>query len=77
MRASMAGDGKTILLMTTSGEGWQFRTGKMDNAKLSLDDSIYMGHDGTPRKARQIVIAGRAAQTGLSLNWAMKLMKRN
>ncbi len=77
MRASMAADGKTILLMTPSGEGWQFRAGKMNHARLALADSVYMGRDGTPRKARQIVIDGRAEKSGLSLNWALKLSKRN
>ncbi|HXI88361.1 MAG TPA: heparinase II/III family protein, partial [Parvularculaceae bacterium] len=54
VRASMARDGRSIILALPNREGWRFRT----NCKiLTLEKSIYCGEGGLPVATEQIVLA--------------------
>ena len=56
VQASLQQDGETVLLRLPSGTGWRLRA---NAAKLSLDESIYLG--GTePRRSEQVVLTGYA-----------------
>lgn len=80
IRASLAREGKTILLVLPNSEGWRFRADNLADAeptKLSLEEGIYMGADGVPRNSQQIVVTGTAPPTGITLNWALRLMKKS
>ncbi|MEO1015195.1 MAG: heparinase II/III family protein [Pseudomonadota bacterium] len=54
VRASLARDGRSALIVLASGEGWRFRT---DFEGLRLEKSLYCGAGGTPQGAEQIVLA--------------------
>lgn len=54
--ASLQQDNEAVLLRTPSGAGWRLRA---DGAKLSLDESIYLG-GSDPRRSEQVVLTGYA-----------------
>ena len=54
VQTSMQQDGESVLLRLRSGGGWRLRA---DGAKLSLDESIYLGGPD-PRRAEQVVLTG-------------------
>ncbi len=54
VQTSIQQDGESVLLRLRSGGGWRLRA---DGAKLSLDESIYLGGPD-PRRAEQVVLTG-------------------
>lgn len=75
IKASPVGTGHSILLALPNGEGWQFSSSP-GQAALSLEQSVYMGANGSPRQSRQIVLEGQVSADGLALKWGLKLMRQ-
>lgn len=65
--ASLARDGKSVLLRAHEGEpGWWLRN---DAQSADIETSVYF-QDGKPRRAQQIVLRGQArADSGARLRW--------
>jgi len=55
VRASLARDGRSVLMLLPNGDGWRMRCA---GGTVSLEESIYLGRTDTVRKAEQIVITG-------------------
>ena len=58
IRASLARDGQSVLLMLPNGDGWRFRA---SGGVLGLEPSIYLGRGTEGRKSEQIVVSGETA----------------
>lgn len=69
VQASVIRDGQAVLLRLPGGSGWRFMSG---GGLLTLEDSIYCGDDGNPRKTRQIVVSGVMDSDKASLKWALQ-----
>ncbi|MEO0398232.1 MAG: heparinase II/III family protein [Pseudomonadota bacterium] len=55
VKASLARDGRSVLLALPNREGWRFRS----NCKaLSIEKSLYVGAGGEPTPSEQIVLSG-------------------
>ena len=70
--ANMQGSGDAVLLMTSSGHGWQFRVGLEDGLSMRMEESVYMGRNGVPQRARQLAIRGRLRHTDTLIRWALR-----
>lgn len=71
VRASLALDGSTILLLLPGGEGWRFRASR---GHLALEESIYLGGKTGARKCEQIVIRSETrpgAAPAAIVKWAI------
>jgi len=63
-------DGQAALLRLTDGRVWQVRA---RGGPLTVDESVWIDHDGVPRTTRQLVIAGTTSAAGeASINWSFK-----
>ncbi len=73
VKASLARDRKSVILLLPSKEGWRF---KSNCPELTLEKSIYCGALGAPAASEQIVIYGRnyaqKAAPALKMKWALK-----
>jgi uncharacterized heparinase superfamily protein len=72
IRASLARDGRSVLLMLPNGDGWRFRA---SGGTVSLADSIYLGRNEAVRKTEQIVVSGSsdpAAELQAVVKWAFQ-----
>ncbi len=58
LKASLARDNRSVLIVLRSGEGWRFRT---DWPVLSLEPSVYFGGGSGPVQTQQIVLASAPA----------------
>jgi len=73
-RASLAHDGTSILALLPNRDGWQFRS----HGDVQLDDSIYMGQPGPPRRSTQIVLTHRVFRGEARVEWRFqRLTTRN
>ncbi|MFQ5562186.1 MAG: heparinase II/III family protein [Parvularculaceae bacterium] len=76
VRASLARDGKTVILALPNREGWRFRTNCAD---ISLQRSIYCGEGGAPQAAEQIVLSGDGLEPGshedIVVRWAFRRLE--
>ncbi len=62
-------DGQGALLRV-AGSVWQVRA---RGGPLSVDDSVWIGPDGTPRATKQLVLSATTAPSGAgSVNWSFK-----
>lgn len=72
LRASLARDKKSVILLLPNKEGWRF---KSNCPELQLDKSVYCGGGGAPAASEQIVIrAGAYARrddTAINVKWAL------
>lgn len=57
VRATLAQDLHSALLIQSGHAGWRFRT---DGGPMRIEDSVYLGDGSRPVKTQQIVISGRA-----------------
>jgi uncharacterized heparinase superfamily protein len=58
-----------------SAESGPWQLAAESDLELSIEDSLYLGQPGTPRKARQIVLGGRiASEAGSLVKWAIRRM---
>lgn len=67
VRASLTGDGASVLLRLPAGGGWRFRADR----RPVLEDSIYLGAGRPARKTRQIVLRGPVAAAGATVKWRL------
>lgn len=76
VRVSMAHDGTNILALLPNGDGWQFRAS--GNADVGLEESIYMGQPGPPRRTQQIVVSHHVFRGEAHVKWSFRrLTTRN
>ena len=68
VHASALGSGDTVILKSGSGQGWRFRGA---GGVVRLEDSVYFGMAGEPRRTQQIVMAGSAGAEPLVFKWAL------
>ncbi len=72
VRASLARDGQTILLLLPNGDGWRFRASR---GVVALEESIYLGRGESARKCEQIVVRSEttsAATPAALVKWAIR-----
>lgn len=69
IKASLLANQSAALLRLPSGKGWRFRT---SGAAIRLEDSIYMGNRGEPRRTLQIVLTGETGEGERSVKWALQ-----
>jgi uncharacterized heparinase superfamily protein len=74
--ASLQSGGDAVLLLTPSGHGWQFRTGKDSPTQLRLGESVYMGRHGVPQRSQQLAIRGQLGHTDTLIRWALRYAGR-
>ena len=71
VKASIARDGRSVLIALKNGEGWRFRSNCPD---VSLEKSVYAGVRGMPFPTEQIVLASngleRANGGDMVIRWA-------
>lgn len=70
IRASLARDGKSVLIICPDGDCWRFRS---DARAIAIEDSVYVDRPMNPRKCDQIVI--RSSDAGVASDQAVKLVK--
>jgi len=68
VHASLIGSGDTVILKSNSGQGWRWRGA---GGMVRLEDSIYFGLGGEPRRTQQIVMTGSAGAEALVFKWAL------
>lgn len=72
VRASLARDKKSVILLLPNKEGWRF---KSNCPELALDKSVYCGGGGAPAASEQIVIRAGAYErrdgTAINVKWAL------
>ncbi|MEM1103113.1 MAG: heparinase II/III family protein, partial [Pseudomonadota bacterium] len=77
VKASLARDKKSVLLIAPSGEGWRFRS---DGVNLAVEKSVYLGDGERPRPCEQIVLHGgwkfEEGRSVLGVRWALQKMGR-
>ncbi len=73
LRASLARDRKSVILLLASKEGWRF---KSNCPELLLEKSVYCGAGGAPAACEQIVIRASAFDrrdaTAVNVKWALQ-----
>ncbi len=52
-KASVAKDGRSVLIILENGDGWRFRT---DSGPVKLEPSVYLAENEKPKRNEQIVI---------------------
>jgi uncharacterized heparinase superfamily protein len=70
VRASLVQDGTAILLRLPSG-GWRFRSAG-GNHLPALEESVYLGQHGEPRRNEQITVSGEVGPEGAVIKWALR-----
>ncbi|HVZ06866.1 MAG TPA: heparinase II/III family protein [Rhodopila sp.] len=71
VQANLQQDGATVLLRLRSGSFWRLRA---DGARLTLEDSIYLG-GAEPRRSEQVVLTG-FADGPQQVKWALSKVER-
>ena len=65
--ASLAQNEESVLLRLRDGEGWRFRA---EGGAVGLQESVYLGFRGRPRRTHQIVITGAKRGGSATVKWA-------
>ena len=76
VRASLQGGGQSVLLITASGQGWQFRMAGEENTSLQIEDSVYMGESDVPMRCQQIAIGGTLSENDTLIRWGLRYAGR-
>ena len=66
--ASLAQNGESVLLRLRDGGGWRFRA---EGGAVGLQESVYLGFRGRPRRTHQIVITGAKRGGTATVKWAL------
>jgi uncharacterized heparinase superfamily protein len=66
--ASLAQGGTAALLRLKSGQGWRLR---IDNASLSLEESVYLGKAGQAQRTQQLAANGTLEGDETIVRWAL------
>lgn len=69
--ASPLGDGRQILLRLGNGTGWVFEAA---DSPAQIEDSIYFGEGGKPRRTKQIVVSRAFENRQCSIVWHLMRM---
>jgi uncharacterized heparinase superfamily protein len=69
IRASMAQDGASVILLLPSGDGWRFRA---TGGSVSLEESVYLGSGDAVRRTEQIVVSGDFSGDPTRIQWALR-----
>ncbi len=69
VRCLLSGDGASAILRAPGGDGWRFRA---SGGVVSVEESIYFGHQGEIRRAEQVVISGTVQDGRADVKWALK-----
>lgn len=73
VKASLARDGRSVILALPNREGWRFRT---DAPVVRLEKSVYCGAGGLPAATEQIVLAPDGLEVGegeaIVVKWAFR-----
>jgi uncharacterized heparinase superfamily protein len=75
-RALAEGGGQSVLLITASGQGWQFRMAGEENTSLQIEDSVYMGESDVPMRCQQIAIGGTLSENDTLIRWGLRYAGR-
>lgn len=79
IRASLARDGMSTLLVLGNGDGWRFRS---DGGPIKIEPSVYLAAGDGPKRTSQIVIQGDAEPFGAGerppnrVRWAFQRLGR-
>ncbi len=65
--ASLAQNEESVLLRLRDGEGWRFRA---EGGAVGLQESVYLGFRGRPRRTSQIVVTGVKRSGSATVKWA-------
>ncbi|MEQ8667416.1 MAG: heparinase II/III family protein [Rhodospirillales bacterium] len=68
--AEALGGGDQAILKLPNKEGWRFRC---SGGSVSVQDSVYVGYPGNPRRSRQIVVEGPISPLGVEVKWSLIL----
>ncbi len=68
VKATRLGDGRGVMLMTTSREVWTFNA---PDDRVALEDSVYLAGTEGPRRTTQIVVHGEA-RSAPRVTWSFK-----
>jgi len=71
--AEATSGGEAAMLKLPSKEGWRFRC---SGGAVTVEDSIYVGTPGVPRRSRQIVVTGPVSPLGVEIKWSLILESR-
>ncbi len=66
---SLLGSKTSALLKLPQGGGWRFRA---TGAEIALEDSLYFGTGGEPKRMQQIVLRGRTTGSSTTIKWAFQ-----
>jgi uncharacterized heparinase superfamily protein len=66
---SLIRDGEEALMRLPGGIGWRFHHA---GGGLVLEDSVYLGQGGRPRKTKQLVIYSRMDEDHTQIKWALQ-----
>lgn len=69
VRASLVQTGDGALLRLPGGSGWRFQAA---GGEVRLEESVYLGRDGRPRRAEQIVVAATVTRGDPPFKWALR-----
>ena len=69
VRASLVQTGDGALLRLPGGSGWRFQA---SGGEPRLEESVYLGRDGRPRRTEQIVLSATVTRGGPAIKWAIR-----
>ena len=69
VQASLLQTGDAVLLRLPKGGGWRLR---LRGATLALEDGVYLGERGQPRRCQQIVARGTTEAGDTAVKWALR-----
>ena len=63
------GQGDAVLLRLPKGEGWRLRA---QDAAVRLEESVYLGGPGEPRRSLQVVMTGSLRAPRTTVKWGLR-----
>ena len=69
VQATLAHGGDAVLLRLPKGGGWRLRA---QDAAVRLEESVYLGGPGEPRRSLQVVMAGPLHAPKTAVKWGLK-----
>ena len=69
VQANLLQTGDAVLLRLPKGGGWRLR---LRGAELALEDGVYLGERGKPRRGQQIVARGTTEAGAATVKWALR-----
>jgi uncharacterized heparinase superfamily protein len=72
-QVSMIQNGAAALIRLPSGQGWRLRAA---GGTLEVQESLYAGGPGDPRRTTQVVVTGIAESGAHVVKWALKREKK-